>query len=116
MKGKNKSPNKQFNYKRLFAVIGIVVIALTGHSDFFVFRPILFFLHHKRSKGVVINEKNAMRGGLITSMYTFSYSFVVGGKTYKGDTHEEGLIIGDSLNVIYNPIFPIVNRREFDGK
>ena len=63
---------------------------------------------------MVINEKNAMRRGHITGMYTFSYSFVVGGKTYKGDTREEGLIIGDTVNVIYNPIFPIVNRREFD--
>lgn len=114
MRVKKTYSNKLINYKSLFGVLGIIVIAITFQPDFFVFRPILFLFKNEGIKGLVINEKNYLRQGHLTNRYTFSYSFVVDGETYKGDTHEEGLIIGDSVYVIYNPIFPIVNRREFD--
>ena len=62
---------------------------------------------NRLARGIVLDAKSTKRG------YMIRYSFVVEGKTYKnGQITNLELMIGDSINIIYYPGDPGINRIE----
>ena len=62
------------------------------------------------AKAIIIDEENYLRFSNIEHAYTFSYQFKVNGKTYKGDSKNMTVFIGDTIEIIYNKDNPSINR------
>lgn len=59
-------------------------------------------------KAVIISERNYNGNSPVKSDYSYSYLFKINGKEYSGDSHDNSLNIGDSIEVVYvkdNPGF-----------
>lgn len=61
-------------------------------------------------KAVIINEKNYLPNQPVKSEFSYSYSFIVNGKQYKGNSHGITFKIGDSVWIEYNQDHPDINR------
>ncbi len=62
-------------------------------------------------KGVIINEENVLpNGGHIGHQFTYSYEFVVNGAKYKGNSQDQSLKVGDSVEVKYYKGCPYFNK------
>jgi hypothetical protein len=87
-----------------FGVIGYMIykIAMNSFTEHFLGS------HPKRIKAVIINDKNYM--GNHSQVFTYSYQFVVNGEKYIGNSHDKGITIGDSVDVIYNADHPNINK------
>ena len=63
------------------------------------------------TKAIVIDEENVLPNqGHIGNHFTYSYEFEVNGKKYKGDSHDESLKVGDSVEVKYFGRYPCFNK------
>jgi hypothetical protein len=62
------------------------------------------------TKAVIINERNYLPNDNVDFRYTYSYSFKVEGKTYKGDSHNMTVHVGDTIDVKYNKDNPNINK------
>lgn len=60
---------------------------------------------------VVIDEENYYPNQHIAPYrFSYSYEFEVGGKKYKGNSHDESLMVGDSVEVKYYEHCPYFNK------
>jgi len=62
------------------------------------------------TKAIVIDEKNYFPNDYVEIRYTYSYKFEVNGKTYKGDSNNMTVHVGDSIDIIYNKDNPNINK------
>ena len=62
----------------------------------------------KSKMAIIIDEKNGY--GNIHRTYTHFYMFYEKGKSYKNDSHNEVLIVGDSIEIEYYDKYPKFNR------
>ncbi len=63
-----------------------------------------------KTQALIIDEKNFLGNNPVAQTYTFSYSFEVDGKLYKGDSKDPDYKIGDKLLIEYLKIDPSNNR------
>lgn len=68
------------------------------------------------TKGVIIDEKNYYGNDYVEFDFTYSYEFVVNGKIYTEDSHDDKLKVGDSVLVKYVPSYPSFSRTLHYGK
>lgn len=59
---------------------------------------------------VIIDSRNYNGNSPVRNDYTYSYSFNVNGKTYTGDSHDQTLKVGDSVEIEYNKNYPSINK------
>ena len=59
---------------------------------------------------VIINEKNYNGNDRVKFTFTYSYLFYVHGKSFKGDSQNETLKIGDSIEIEYDKTNPNLNK------
>ncbi|WP_207431435.1 hypothetical protein [Sabulibacter ruber] len=109
---KNKKSGKSWNITEIFGAI--IIIYMLGD---FIYVGLRQWLEDKLldrgaeiSKAIIISEKNYLGNSPVSQGFTFSYRFEVNGKTYKDDSHDSRLGIGDSVEVEYLPSFPSFNR------
>jgi len=62
------------------------------------------------TKAVIIDEENYFPNDKVELRHTYSYKFKVNGKTYKGDSNNMTVYLGDTIEVIYNKNNPNINR------
>jgi FtsP/CotA-like multicopper oxidase with cupredoxin domain len=62
------------------------------------------------TKAIIINHKNYDVNNRVTSDFSYSYSFTVDGKTYDGNSHDETLKIGDTVEIEYDKNHPSLNK------
>lgn len=62
------------------------------------------------AKAVIIDKKNYDINNRVTSDYSYSYSFTIGGSTYTGNSHDESLKVGDTIEVEYDRDHPDLNK------
>jgi len=60
------------------------------------------------TKAVIINEKNFM--GNRSERFAYSYQFLINGEKYTGDSHDENLKVGDTVQIEYDKNHPILNK------
>jgi hypothetical protein len=101
--------------KKISDIFWIVfVIAVTGNLIYLIGKR--FLTDHiaggniRYAKAVIINIKNYDPNDRVNSDYHYSYSFVVDGKTYKGDSHDPTLKIGDTVEIEYDKNHPGLNK------
>ena len=95
----------------------IAIIFVTG---LFLYIPYDLYRAYRRNnipqdkmvhtKAVVIDERNVFPNDNVKIRFTYSYKFEVNGKTYKGDSNNMTVQIGDSIEIIYNKDNPSINR------
>lgn len=95
----------------------IVILFLIG---LILYIPYDLFMAYRRNnipqdktvytQAVIIDEKNYFPNDEVEFRYTFSYKFEVNGKTYKGDSNNMTIHIGDTIEIIYNKDNPNINR------
>jgi len=61
-------------------------------------------------KAVIIDEKNYEPNQPVRAGFTYSYQFKVNGKIYTGNSHDESVGIGDTIEVEYNKDHPRINK------
>ncbi|MDP9081017.1 MAG: hypothetical protein M3O71_26670 [Bacteroidota bacterium] len=75
-----------------------------------------FFTDHisekdiRYTKAVIINHKDYDINHRATSKYTYSYSFIIDGKTYEGDSHDTSVKVGDTVKIEYHKNHPFLNK------
>ena len=62
------------------------------------------------TKAIIITQKNYDINNRVTSDYAYSYSFMINGKTYTGNSHDGTLRIGDSVEIEYDKDHPNLNK------
>lgn len=62
------------------------------------------------TKAVIIDDKNFMPNQPVNPEFSYSYEFLVNGKLYKGNSHDQSLRIGDTVDVKYNKEYPSINK------
>ena len=62
------------------------------------------------TKAIIINERNYSGNSRVKFDYTYSYSFKINGKVYKGDSHDQTLKIGDTVEIEYDKENPTLNK------
>lgn len=89
-----------------FAIISYLIyeIAMNSFTDHFLGST------PQHTKAVVINKKNYDPNNRVTSGFSYSYEFEVNGKEYTGNSHDESLKIGDTVEVVYNKNHPGINK------
>ena len=90
--------------KRFKEIIGtITLLWLFGYFGYIVIkRVVMGSMLEKdavRVKGVVINDRNYLGNSPVSHDFSYSYEFYVSGRSYKGDSHDPRLKVGDSVNV-----------------
>lgn len=61
-------------------------------------------------KGVIIDDKNYSRNSPVTHPFTYSYRFLVDGRSYENNSYDPSLRVGDSVEVEYVKGWPSLNR------
>ncbi len=61
-------------------------------------------------RGIIIDEKNYMGNSPVSQSFSYSYQFIVNGKVFKNDSHDESLKVGDSIDIIYVKEHPDYNK------
>ena len=109
-KPKNKRPLVIFRniYGRLFFIIFFIWLAYIGVKR--ITRNYLLNINSIKTKAVIIDEKNYLPNSDVSFDFTYSYCFVVDGKLYKENSHNESLKVGDTILVEYAPSYPNFNR------
>ena len=64
----------------------------------------------QNTTAIIINERNYSGNSRVKFDYTYSYLFNVNGKTYKGDSHDQTLKIGETVEIEYDKENPILNK------
>jgi regulator of extracellular matrix RemA (YlzA/DUF370 family) len=64
----------------------------------------------RRTRAVIINDKNYMPNQPVKAEFTYSYRFVVKGEIYTGNSHDTTLRVGDTVEVQYNSDHPNINK------
>lgn len=95
----------------------IIILIVIGIS---LYIPYSLFMAYRRNnipqdkimhtKAVIIDEENYFPNDQVEFRYTYSYEFKVNGKTYKGDSNNMTVYIGDTIEIIYNKDNPNINR------
>ncbi len=62
------------------------------------------------SRAVVTSEKNYEMNHRATSAFTYSYSFVIDGETYTGNSQDKTAKVGDTIDVEYDKSNPTLNK------
>jgi hypothetical protein len=62
------------------------------------------------TKAVIINHKNYDINNRVTSDYSYSYSFTIEGSTYTGNSHDQSLRVGDTIEIEYDKSHPSLNK------
>jgi len=62
------------------------------------------------TKAIIIDEKNYLPNQPVGSEFSYSYSFTVNSKEYRGNSHDTTLTVGDTVEVIYNNKHPGINK------
>jgi hypothetical protein len=62
------------------------------------------------TKGVIIDDKNFAPNSPVKHTYSYSYEFIVGGRSYVNNAHDPNLRIGDTVEVEYVKGWPSLNR------
>jgi FtsP/CotA-like multicopper oxidase with cupredoxin domain len=62
------------------------------------------------AKAIIINNRNYNINHRATSEFTYSYSFIVNGTTYTGNSQDQTLKIGDTVEIEYNKNNPSLNK------
>jgi hypothetical protein len=62
------------------------------------------------TKAVIIDDRNYNGNSRVKFDFTYSYSFIMDGKKYKGDSHDQNVKIGDSIEVEYDKEHPSINK------
>ncbi|MCI4443124.1 MAG: hypothetical protein JHC39_06405 [Lentimicrobium sp.] len=62
------------------------------------------------TKAIIINDKNYEPNSPVGLEFTYSYEFIVDGKSYRGNSHDQTLKIGDTVEVQYNKEYPSINK------
>jgi hypothetical protein len=82
----------------------IYKVALNSFTDNFLGK------NPQATKAVIINEKNYLPNQRVGSEFSYSYSFLVHDKEYRGNSHDKTLTVGDTVEVIYNKEHPGINK------
>lgn len=102
--------NKVYNYISRFFIICIVVYLFALIFKWFIIDFVLQ-KHASIKKGVIINEENIYPNQNISPRdFSYSYSFYVNNKEYKGDSQSNKFSVGDSIEVFYLEYCPSINR------
>lgn len=114
MKNKEKQQRlvKDIKYKDVvFLEIVFFVIIMVVHKVIGEDLQHYFQKHDiKRTKAIVIDEKNYRGNQHVDFEYSYSYLFTVNGKQYTNDSHDYSLKIGDSVDIEYDNNWPKYNR------
>ena len=62
------------------------------------------------TKAIIINDKNYEPNSPVGAEFTYSYQFIVNGKSYEGNSHDQTLRIGDTVEVQFNKEYPNINK------
>jgi hypothetical protein len=62
------------------------------------------------TEGTIINEKNSLGGRVSGGEFTYSYEFEYKGKLYRGNSHDSGLELNRSIDVVFVPFLPSFNK------
>lgn len=92
----------------------IVGIGVIGFFLFKVFRKMYVndVLDNKATivKAIIIYEKNYMGNQPVNPKFSYSYQFKIEGKKYTGNVHDNSLIVGDTIEVLYDRNNPNINK------
>lgn len=97
---------------KTYTTVLIILGLISFWTYIFISRHVKnYLLEHKsqKTKAVIINEKNYMGNSPVSHEYTYSYSFDVNGETFKGNSDEPKLKIGDTITVRYVSSWPSIN-------
>lgn len=64
----------------------------------------------RHAKAVIISHRNYDPNNRVTSKFTYSYSFIIDGKTYEGNSHDTAVRIGDTVEIEYDKNHPTLNK------
>ena len=89
-----------------FLLIGYLIykIAVNSFTDHFLGS------NPQHVKAIIINEKNYLPNQPVSANFSYSYQFDVNGKKYTGNSHDETLKIGDTVDIEYNKDHPNINK------
>ncbi|RYU86909.1 hypothetical protein EWM62_17315 [Mucilaginibacter terrigena] len=62
------------------------------------------------TKAIIVDEKNYMENQPVKPRFSYSYSFTVNSKEYRGNSHDTTLAVGDTVEVKYNKEHPGINK------
>lgn len=96
--------------KKHIILIFALFVGIYLNRNVLIYRPLLNFFTISTTQALVINEKDVLRGGDISGLFTYYYAFSVNGKSYKNPSYDEKYKIGDTVLVEYNKTFPFMNR------
>lgn len=91
----------------------IVIILLGIFTYKFIYRKIeeqLLGNGCPEVTAVIIDEKNFFGNSPVSQDFSYSYSFKIDGKTYKGDSYDMKFKLGDTIRVRYVESFPTMNE------
>lgn len=110
----------KFGQIKLKNVVSFLLILLTFGYIFYTIgkRKLTQYLLQKNAihtKAIIIDEKNNWGNSPVSHEGSYSYLFYVNGKTYKNDSQDSKLQIGDSIDVEYVKDWPSLNRPVSDS-
>ena len=62
------------------------------------------------TKAIIIDDKNYMGNQPVKPEFSYSYQFIINGKSYIGNAHDNSLLVGDTIEVQYDKNNPSMNR------
>lgn len=104
---KNYSPTKKIFI--LIIVLSPILYILLNIIKWPIYNYLLDEYSNK-TRATIIDERNYKGKGVITEMYTYSYSFSVDGKKYEGDSKRKDLEHGSTIEIEYLDCYPNINR------
>jgi hypothetical protein len=91
-----------------------IVIFLIGVFTYkFIYRKVEERLLKKEGvevTAIIIDEKNFFGNSPVSHDFSYSYSFTIDGKVYKGDSSDMKFKVGDTIRVRYVKSFPTMNE------
>lgn len=102
---KEKQINKMKKY--YFYLLMSTLVGIFTHK--FIYRKIEDRLLNKecpQAVAIIIDEKNFFANSPVSHDFSYSYSFELDGKVYKGDSYDMKLKVGDTIRVRYVKSFP----------
>lgn len=91
------------------AVIGIFIFQIVRN----IITDRILDRHSLVIRAVIINDKNYMPNQKVKPEFSYSYEFIINGKKYVGNAHDNSLIVGDSVDVEYDQFKPNINRARY---
>ena len=92
----------------------VLAISLFGYLIFKIIRnsftDSIIGSNPQTAKAVIVNDKNYEPNSPVGAEFSYSYQFIVNGKAYEGNSHDQKLKIGDTVEIQYNREYPSINK------